>query len=185
MFLTGYRKNILSFSLYDSYSEAAFKSAWNRHLGNLAWYCYLLSISLSIYLSLSKYRWIHELECIYVDVCIYILPIFQIVSLHSPVHDIEVVNNSFSFLKITVNWEIFHPDPHWSQCVKMAPLGQWKRKGNGHPMSFVNCGRKPLSSRYCSSEWRKKTRSYKVGEFLEYYALLQYKFTFWFSLWPW
>lgn len=94
---------------------------WETLLGIATYY---LSLCLSIYLSISKYRWIHELECIYVDVCIYILPIVQIVSLHSPVHDIKVVNNSFSFLKITVNWEIFHPDPHWSQCVKMAPLGQ-------------------------------------------------------------
>lgn len=167
-------KIILGFSLDDSFSEAAFKSAWNS-FGKP----YLVLLPLTY---LSIYTWV---SVYIVDVFIYICAVFQIVSLHSPVHDIQVVNNSFSLLKITVNWEIFHPDPHWNQCVKMAPLGQWKKRGNGHPMSFVNCGRKPLFSRSCSSEWRKKTRSYKVGEVLEYYTLLQYKFTFWFSLWPW
>lgn len=140
---------------------------------------------LSIYRSMDT--WVGVCICRHVSIYVQSFKLcpFRCSDEHSNIHDIQIVNNSFSFLKITLNWEIFHPDPHWSQCVKMAPSGQWKRKGNGRPMSFVSCGRKPSFSRYCSSEWRKKTRSYKVCEALEYYTIWQYKFTFLFSLWPW
>lgn len=59
VFIRLQKKNVPGFGPCDSYSEAACKSAWNCHLENLTWYCYLL------YMCCVR-------VCVYVDTCIYL-----------------------------------------------------------------------------------------------------------------